>query len=168
MRRRTGRVAITAIVLAAAVVLVVGLTTVALASPPGPNQTTTPPSVAPGPQVGGTVAGKFNLNIPGFINLHTKGDLRVVNQVFTIQPGGYIGWHSHPGPVLVVVKTGTFRTVQTDCSYTDYAAGQVYVDEGAGHVHNARNPGSGVLELSVTYLAPPVGPLRVEAPAITC
>ena len=61
----------------------------------------------------GTVAGKFNLNIEGFINFHTKGDLRVANQVFTIKPGGFVGWHSHPGPVLVIVKSGTFRSVQT-------------------------------------------------------
>ena len=156
----THRVAITAIVVAA-VGLVVGLTTVALASPGSGVTASTP--------VSGTVAGKFNLNIEGFINFHTKGDLRVANQVFTIQPGGFVGWHSHPGPVLVIVKSGTFRSVQTDCSFKDYTAGQVYVDEGAGHVHNAVNPSSSVaLELSVTYLAPPGVPLRDEAPAITC
>ena len=145
-------------------VTVVGLlllsTTVALASP-GSN-------FAAGPQTGGTVDGKFNLNIAGFINLHTKGDLRVVDQVITIAPDGYVGWHSHPGPVLVVVKSGTFRTVQTDCSYTDYTAGEVYVDEGGGHVHNALNPGSVSTELSITYLAPPGVPLRQEASAISC
>jgi len=165
MRRRTPRVAITAIVLTA-VVLVVGVTTVALASPPGP-----PGSVTPSAVVKGTVAGKFNLNIPGFINFHTKGDLVVGNQTFTIKPGGYVGWHSHPGPVLVIVKSGTFRSVQTDCSYKDYTTGQVYVDEGGGHVHNAINPapiGGADLEISVTYLAPPGVPFRDEAPAITC
>jgi quercetin dioxygenase-like cupin family protein len=135
-------------------------TTVALASP-GSGFTA-------GPQTGGTVDGKFNLNIDGFINLHTKGDLRVVDQVITIGPGGYVGWHSHPGPVLVVVKSGTFRSVQTDCSYTDYTAGEVYVDEGAGHVHNAVNPGSVNTEISITYLAPTGVPLRQEADAITC
>lgn len=91
MRTKTRRVAITAIVLAA-VVLVVGLTTVALASPGSGVTASTP--------VSGTVAGKFNLNIAGFINFHTKGDLRVANQVFTIAPLGFVGWHSHPGPVL--------------------------------------------------------------------
>jgi len=160
MSRGTPRVAITAIVLTA-VVLVVGLTTVALASPGS--------GVTAGPQVGGTVDGKFNLNIAGFINFHTKGDLRVVDQVLTVAPGGFVGWHSHPGPVLVVVKSGTFRSVQTDCSYKDYAAGKVYVDPGAGHVHNAVNPSSTVpLEISITYLAPPGVPLRDEAPAVTC
>ncbi|MDH4103759.1 MAG: hypothetical protein OEV29_10300 [Thermoleophilia bacterium] len=163
MRRKSRWVAITAIVLAA-VVLVVGLTTVALASPPGP-----PGFVTASTPVSGTVTGKFNLNIAGFINFHTKGDLRVASQVFTIKPGGFVGWHSHPGPVLVIVKSGTFRSVQTDCSYKDYTAGQVYVDEGAGHVHNALNPSiSADLELSVTYLAPPGVPLRDEADAITC
>ena len=160
MGGRTHRGAITAIVVAA-VGLLVGLTTVALASPGS--------GVTAGPQVGGTVDGKFNRNIAGFIEFHTKGDLRVVDQVLTIAPGGFVGWHSHPGPVLVVVKSGTFRTVQTDCSFKDYAAGQVYVDPGAGHVHNAVNPSSSVpLEISITYLAPPGVPLRDEAPAIAC
>jgi len=160
MRRKSRRVAITAIVVAAGG-LVVGLTTVALASPGS--------GVTAGPQVGGTVDGKFNRNIAGFIEFHTKGDLRVVDQVLTIAPGGFVGWHSHPGPVLVVVKSGTFRSVQTDCSYKDYAAGQVYVDPGAGHVHNALNPSSSVpLEISITYLAPPGVPLREEADAIIC
>jgi len=103
------------------------------------------------------------------MNFHTKGDLRVVDQVLTVAPGGFVGWHSHPGPVLVVVKSGTFRSVQTDCSYKDYAAGQVYVDQGAGHVHNAVNPSSSVnLEISITYLAPPGVPLRDEADPISC
>lgn len=157
MRRRLFSFKVGATIVAGALLLGA---TVALASP-GKD-------VTAGPQVGGTVAGKFNLNIAGFINFHTKGDLRVVDQVITIKPGGYVGWHSHPGPVLVVVKSGTFRSVQTDCSYTDYAAGQVYVDQGAGHVHNAVNPGSVDLEISITYLAPPGVPLRDEAPAITC
>src|SRR4029077_10033504 len=35
----------------------------------------------------------------GLSNLH-------INQV-TIQPGGTLGWHSHPGPSFVIVKSGT-------------------------------------------------------------
>lgn len=137
---------------------------------------TTLASASPGSGVSGVstrgdgiVNGKFNLNIPGFINLHTKGDLRVFDQELTIGPGGHVGWHSHPGPVLVVVKSGTFRSQQTDCSYIDYTAGQVYIDSGAGHVHDARNPSTTAnTDLSITYLAPVGVPLRSEAPEILC
>ena len=39
--------------------------------------------------------------------LTTKGasDLHVIQN--TIIPGGTFGWHSHPGPSLVIVKAGT-------------------------------------------------------------
>jgi quercetin dioxygenase-like cupin family protein len=155
--------AIAAVVVGAAA-LVAALTTAALASPPGPAG-----AVTASTPVRGTVSGKFNLDIPGFINFHTKGDLVVANQVFTIKPGGYVGWHSHPGPVLVIVKSGTFRSVQRDCSFEDYTAGQVYVDEGDGHVHNALNPSNSVdLELSVTYLAPVGAKLGEEADPVAC
>ena len=39
--------------------------------------------------------------------IRTKGqsDLHVLQN--TIVPGGTFGWHSHPGPSLVIVKSGT-------------------------------------------------------------
>src|SRR5215211_5858904 len=39
--------------------------------------------------------------------IKTKGssDLHVLQN--TIAPGGTFGWHSHPGPSLVIVKSGT-------------------------------------------------------------
>ncbi len=39
--------------------------------------------------------------------IDTKGssDLEIVQN--TIVPGGTFGWHSHPGPSLVIVKSGT-------------------------------------------------------------
>jgi len=36
---------------------------------------------------------------------HDNTDIAVANIV--VAPGGHSGWHYHPGPVLVVVKTGT-------------------------------------------------------------
>ena len=94
-------------------------------------------------------------------------DVVVVN--ITQQPGGHSGWHSHPGQAIVVVKSGTFTTYEADdksCSPTHYPAGSVYVDPGYGNVHIARNEGSTVLELEVTFLDVPVGgPTRIDHPA---
>src|SRR4026209_2043841 len=41
------------------------------------------------------------------VDLATKGDsdLYVVSNV--IAPGGHTGWHTHPGPSLITVKSGT-------------------------------------------------------------
>jgi hypothetical protein len=117
----------------------------------------------------GTVDGRFKVNIPGTIKLETRVDLHVVNQDLTILPLGFTGWHSHPGPVLVTVRSGTLRYQLTDCSFTDYVAGDTFVDPGGGHVHIGRNPSATVnTELSSTYLLPAGTPLRIEADAITC
>jgi hypothetical protein len=117
----------------------------------------------------GTLAGPTKVNIPGIVKLQTYEDLRILTQELTILPGGNTGWHSHPGPVLVTVKHGTFRYQESDCSFTDYAAGETVLDSGGGHVHVGRNPsGTDNLDLSVTYLIPPGVAPRIDVPAVDC
>src|SRR4051812_41223875 len=41
------------------------------------------------------------------LHVQSSGPSRMVVQRVTIQPGGYTGWHTHPGPLLVVVEQGT-------------------------------------------------------------
>ena len=38
--------------------------------------------------------------------IDTKGQTDAYVQINRVAPGGYSGWHSHPGPVSVLVKTG--------------------------------------------------------------
>ena len=116
----------------------------------------------------GTVDGRFKVNIPGVLKLETRESLRVVDQELTILPGGDTGWHGHSGPVLITVKSGTFRYQGADCSFVDYVAGDTVVDEGGSHVHIARNLGAVNTDLSVTYLLPPGTPLRIDADAVAC
>ena len=116
----------------------------------------------------GALAGPAKVNIPGIVKLQTYDDLRVFTQTLTIHPGGSTGWHSHPGPVLVTVKSGIFRYQETDCSFIDYSAGQTILDPGNGHVHIGRSVGTVDLDLSVTYLIPPGVPPRIDAPAVDC
>ena len=91
-------------------------------------------------------------------------------QQVTIAPGGTTGWHTHPGPALVLVKSGEFTLYDgddKDCHGTTYKAGQSFVDAGFGHVHVGRNEGASNVEFYVVYLAPaPAGqPLRIDAPS---
>jgi len=39
--------------------------------------------------------------------IHTKGASRLFVVQNTVVPGGSFGWHSHPGPTLVIVVAGT-------------------------------------------------------------
>ena len=116
----------------------------------------------------GTLAGPIKVNLPDQIKLQTAGDVRVFTQTLSIKSGGSTGWHSHPGPVLVTVVSGTFRFQESDCSFVDYTTGQTVLDSGGGHVHIGRNVGSDVLMLSVTYLIPPGQAPRIDVPAVAC
>jgi quercetin dioxygenase-like cupin family protein len=61
----------------------------------------------------------------------------IVQQI-TGQPGGFTGWHSHPGPAFVTVAQGTFTYYAGDdasCTGIPYGPGESFVDPGQGHVH---------------------------------
>jgi hypothetical protein len=90
-------------------------------------------------------------------------------QTVTVQPGGFSGWHHHPGLVLVVVKSGSFVRYSPDCTKQTLNAGQAFAELGEKHVAFVKNEGTTVGELLVAYITPPGAALRTEdnAPA-TC
>jgi quercetin dioxygenase-like cupin family protein len=92
-----------------------------------------------------------------------------VMQQIVIGPNGHTGWHSHPGPVVVLIKEGEMSFYDADdptCSVRTYTAGQAFVDSGQGHVHIARNESTTTnLELWATYFDVPAGGgFRIDAP----
>jgi quercetin dioxygenase-like cupin family protein len=93
----------------------------------------------------------------------------VAIQQVTIGPGGHTGWHTHPGPAIVLVRSGAFTLYEDDdraCTGRTYGAGQAFVDAGYGNVHIGRNEGTTNAELWVVYLDVPVGgAFRIDAPA---
>ena len=120
-------------------------------------------------QARGTTDGKIDVASEAGIKLKTKRAIDVATQQIVIGPGGHTGWHSHPGPVLVTVKTGALRVIYAnDCTGvgTLYDAGDSFVDRGDETVHIARNESPTATELWATYLVPePAGrPLRIDAP----
>jgi len=119
--------------------------------------------------VRGTIAAPFKAEIDGLVELKTKSAIDVADQSITLQPGGHTGWHSHPGPALVVIKSGTFTLYDGNgpaCSPQRFTAGQAFVDRGGGHIHIGRNESDAIVELSVTYLLPVgAGPRTDISPA---
>jgi len=89
---------------------------------------------------------------------------QTVMQSIVIVPGGHTGWHSHPGPVVVLVKSGELTFYDSEdpaCAGRTYTAGQAFIDRGQGHVHFASNTGAVDTELWVTYFdVPPGGAFR--------
>lgn len=103
--------------------------------------------------------------------LRTKGatDLTVVEN--RIIPGGTFGWHSHPGPSLIILKQGTltfYMADDPDCTPEVHVAGDAFIDEGTD-VHVARNEGTVDAVVIVTRLLPAGASPRIDQPdPLTC
>jgi len=88
-------------------------------------------------------------------------DIIVTDQA--LAPGGYGGWHSHPGPVIVTVSEGTASFYESDCVRHDYPAGTAFIED-AGVVHNLRNESTtDRLRLANVFILPAGAPRRIEA-----
>jgi quercetin dioxygenase-like cupin family protein len=99
--------------------------------------------------------------------IDTKGATDVYVVENKIAPGGTFGWHSHPGPSIVVVKTGELTLYRGDdpsCTPTRVAAGSGFVDDG-GDVHLVRNEGSIETVVYVTSLVPRGAARRIDEPS---
>jgi hypothetical protein len=108
-------------------------------------------------------------NVDGHkVDIDTKGlsDVYVVSNVIAV--GGHTGWHTHPGPSLITVKSGTITAYDGDdpsCTPVVYTAGTGFVDPGDGHVHILRNEGSVAAETIAVQLIPQGGVRRIDTPA---
>ncbi|MGI8981908.1 MAG: cupin domain-containing protein [Pirellulaceae bacterium] len=130
---------------------------------PGSGATTTPIA---GPTVFGEIDTKSETD-DHEVELKTKGLSDVHVSHIRIVPGGHSGWHSHPGPSLISVKSGTL-TLYDDCddfqTPHDYPAGTGLVED-AGCVHRVVNRGSTDLEIVVVQIVPLGAPRRIDESA---
>ena len=79
----------------------------------------TPPSAISFTPVGRATLPAFDIKrkdkgIDWRFDLETDQPIDVATQVVTFQPGGFSGWHTHPGPVFFTVKTGTLTVYEGD------------------------------------------------------
>ena len=94
-------------------------------------------------------------------------NLDIAVQSITFAPGGQSGWHSHPGPVFIMVVEGEMTFYESDdpnCTPIIRTAGQGYLDTGE-HAHIARNETTSPARNVVTYFAPPGAALRIDQPS---
>jgi quercetin dioxygenase-like cupin family protein len=101
------------------------------------------------------------------VKLKTKGLSDVYVTSITIKPGGYSGWHSHPGPSILSVKSGTL-TLYDDCIDPTipfvFPTGSALVED-AECVHNVKNEGDTDLVIVVVQIVPIGAPRRIDEPA---
>jgi hypothetical protein len=118
-------------VLAGTVALAVSAVAVVLANPAAHGT----PSTGTGTTTllsRGTIADQTIINTEA-VQLHTflPTDVAVFHSV--VDAGWTSGWHSHHGPVLVAVKSGSLRITTGACSSVTLTAGNVYVERPGVH-----------------------------------
>lgn len=99
------------------------------------------------------------------VQLKSNDNTDVVVATILVGAGGSSGWHLHPGPAVVVVKSGSVTTYHGDdprCSPTLHPAGSSFIEDG-GMVHIARNEGTVEANLVTTYFVPAGSPTRIDA-----
>lgn len=83
-------------------------------------------------------------------------------------PNQAFPWHSHPGPVFIMVQSGSLTyedSAANACRDRTYTAGQGVVDPGFGHVHRAIGGPEGA-EAYFFFILPPGSATHINpAPA---
>jgi quercetin dioxygenase-like cupin family protein len=98
--------------------------------------------------------------------IKTRGRSDVYVTHIKIEPGGHGGWHSHPGPSIITVKSGTASFYDECDNFTPhaYAAGTGFVED-AACVHLLANEDNVALEVVVVQIVPLGAPRRIDEPA---
>jgi quercetin dioxygenase-like cupin family protein len=99
------------------------------------------------------------------IKTHGQSDVYFVDNKFA--PGATTGWHSHPGPSLIIVVSGTITNYTGDdptCAGHDYSAGSGFIDAGGNDVHMLRNNGTTDAETIAVQLLPHGAPRKIDEP----
>jgi len=102
------------------------------------------------------------------LKIRAKGatDVHIIENI--IVPGGTFGWHSHPGPSLVIVKAGTLSVYHgPGCTMEEYGPGSplgsTFVDEGHD-LHLVRNNTTVVDDVYVVSFVPAGFARRIDEP----
>ena len=102
------------------------------------------------------------------MSIRAKGatDVHIVENI--IAPGGTFGWHTHPGPSLVIVKAGTLSVYHgPDCTMEEFGPGSplgsTFVDEGHD-LHMVRNNTTVVDDVYVVSFVPAGFARRIDEP----
>ena len=107
------------------------------------------------------------IQTPGYgAMIKTRGLSDVYVTHIKIGPRGHGGWHSHPGPSIITVKSGTASFYDECDNFTPhaYAAGSGFVED-AACMHLLANEGSVDLEVVVIQIVPLGAPRRIDEPA---
>ena len=97
------------------------------------------------------------------------GPTDVIMLQVRLEPGVSQGWHTHPGPVWVVVTSGEVSAYRQDGCSRVYTSGEAFLEQ-PGRPIDLRNEGVQPAEFAVTQVLLAGGPGRVnvDAPSAVC
>jgi hypothetical protein len=102
------------------------------------------------------------------IELEATRMVEVWTVLFTVQPGGHGGWHTHPGPAVFTVSAGTLTMYEGDdpsCTPQLFPAGTGSIEaDSAAHYHLLRNETTSVAQTIVTFIVPVGASIRTDLP----
>jgi hypothetical protein len=78
------------------------------------------------------------IDISAFARAVRRGHADATIRHFVFGANAATGWHTHPGPAIVTVASGSFSYQDAHgnkCRTRTYTAGQGFFDRGFGHVH---------------------------------
>jgi hypothetical protein len=102
---------------------------------------------------------------------HASRPMDVFVRQHDYKPGGFTGWHTHPGPIFLQVKTGELVVYDyaNPCEGIKLTPGKGYVDTGRGHmvVNESAAPAT---DVSVIMAPAEGGSFRgeLEPPDVDC
>lgn len=98
--------------------------------------------------------------------LYTSGPTNFQVVDVTLLPGGYTGWHSHPGILLSSVISGSIEWYDSQCVKHVYNAGDALTEN--TQTHDVRNVGMVNAHFMVSYIIAKGQPRRIDQPAPAC
>lgn len=100
------------------------------------------------------------------ITLNTKGQSDFYMQDFALAPGGYTGWHTHPGIYVGTVLTGSIDFYDENCNLRTFNVGDVWTEN--DKLHAIANHGNVDARAQFVYLIKHGQPRRIDQPAPDC
>lgn len=100
------------------------------------------------------------------LKLSASGPSNFYVQDLEVAPGGYSGWHHHPGVLMLTVTEGSIDWYDEDCNKTTYTAGQSFTESSA--VHDLVNTGNVNAHLFGAYITMKDEPRRIENSQPAC
>ena len=152
-----------------AVVVLVILLAAAVSTALGTGASGVTAETARGPLVDRPLDVNWHFGPGSKVKLQTQGPMEQAIQRIVATPGATFGWHSHPGPTIVTVLSGTLSFYHAEeCTHRiNYTAGQSFSNL-PDEIHLARNEGSVDLVVYASYFVPlrtPAIALRIDQPS---